>query len=67
MISSDQPGTSVVMIALGAPTIFMGFFATGIRGAFGRGPAQPISNSGRAILVLAGLLVAGIGLYRVLH
>ena len=55
------------MIALGAFFVFMGFFATGISGAFGRGPGQPVSIAGRVIMVIAGLLVAGVGLYRVLN
>lgn len=54
------------MIALGVLVLVMAFFATGIRGAFGRGPTRPLSLAGRVILVVTGLLLAGTGLYRVL-
>jgi hypothetical protein len=67
MNSSAQPGSSIVMIALGGLFIFMGFFAIGARGAFGRGPTNPITTAGRVIMVLAGLLLGGVGLYRVLR
>lgn len=60
--------TNALMIALGVFFMIMAFIATGFRGALSklRGPAPPISTTGRVILFIAGLVATLTGLNRLL-
>ncbi|PYY05833.1 MAG: hypothetical protein DMG69_25270 [Acidobacteria bacterium] len=58
--------TEILGCILGVLFMFAGFYAAGIRGAFGRGPSHPISKAGRVIIFLAGMAVFIDGLQRLL-
>jgi hypothetical protein len=63
----DQPGVHILMVVLGVLFILGGFLTPGIKGAFSNGPMRPITLAGRVLLILTGLLVTGVGLYRALE
>jgi hypothetical protein len=57
--------TQILTFVIGIAFMFFAFFATGIRGAFSRGPSHPISTTGRIIIFLAGAAVFVDGFNRI--
>jgi hypothetical protein len=59
--------TNLMMALMGLVAIFMAFFATGIRGAFGGGPELPVSRTGRVALFILGVVLMGSAIRRLVQ
>lgn len=58
--------THILMCIIGVLFIVCAFYATGIRGAFSRGPSRPISKAARIIIFFAGMAIFIDGFERLL-